>query len=145
MSVIFEEENGGGEAKARVAARKETADKAAKVAKDVGKATAKVAGKVGRKLKEWGGKAYEKSGELVEQGKLEVKLHQIDGRIAALEKHLGKSLYNLWANGRIEDRILLDLMTEKLKELAAENEERDTTKELIENIKYRPEEGGKKD
>ena len=139
-------EAAGGASSADDAARKpsDSGEKFAKVAGQVGKAAGKVAGQVAKTVADWSVKAYEKGGELYEQGKLELKIKSIEGDIGRGEREIGKSLYNLWANGRIEDRLVHDFLGEKLEEMAKWHEEKATTEELLRNMRMQiPEPGDK--
>ncbi len=97
-----------------------------------------VSKKVGKTLSEWGTKVAQKSGELIEQGKLEFKISTIERKIAKANREVGEKLYNLWSQGRVEDRIVLDFLANDLEEIADSKSELSTLKELLENLKYEP-------
>ncbi|MEP0813478.1 MAG: hypothetical protein HRF49_02290 [bacterium] len=120
-------------------------EKAVKVTGQIGVAAGKVAGKVARGISKLSVKVAEKSGELYEQGKLEIRIHGLDRKISEAKREIGDGLYNLWANGRVEDRIVLDLLGKKLEELADIYEERAQANELLENIRRAPPKGEEKD
>lgn len=99
-----------------------------------------VSKKVGKTLSDWGTKVAQKSGELIEQGKLEFKISSIERKISKAHRDAGEKLYNLWSQGRVEDRIILDLVGSDLEEISQFRSELLTLKELLENLKYEPSE-----
>lgn len=101
-----------------------------------------VSKKVGKTLSEWGNKVAQKSGELIEQGKLEYKINTVERKIAKSHREAGEKLYNLWSQGRVEDRIVLDLIGEDLEGISGLASELATLRELLDNVKYQPKEGG---
>ncbi len=94
----------------------------------------KVGTKVGRTLSDWGSKIAEKSVELYEQGKLEIKINSLDRDISTRKRDLGEKLYNLWSQGRVEDRIVNDLLGEILNDLSDVIEEREVHREILTNL-----------
>lgn len=115
-------------------AKDEQQDSAAKMKEQL----VDVSKKVGKTLSEWGTKVAQKSGELIEQGKLEFKISTIERKIAKSNRDVGDKLYNLWSQGRVEDRIVLDFLTSDLEEISSFKAELSTLKELLENLKYEP-------
>lgn len=90
--------------------------------------------KVGKTLSDWGSKIADKSVELYEQGKLEIKINSLDRDISTRKRDLGEKLYNLWSQGRVEDRIVNDLLGEILSDLSDVIEEREVHREILTNL-----------
>jgi hypothetical protein len=95
--------------------------------------------KFGRALKDLGSKVARRSGDLVEEGKLEVEIMTLDKKARELEADLGRKVYNLWSMSRIQDKLILDLLKDEFEVLDEVDEKRHIAKELLTNLRYKPE------
>jgi hypothetical protein len=94
--------------------------------------------KIGRAFSDFGRKFAKESGDVYEQGKQEVRIISLDRKLHDLEADLGRKLYNLWSMGRIRDPLITELLTKELEEIDKYDEEREVAKELLDNIRYKP-------
>ena len=99
--------------------------------------------KFGRALKGFGSKVARKSGDLYEEGRLEVEILTHDKKAHELEADLGRKIFNLWSMNRIQDKLILELLKDEFAALDEVDEKRHIAKELLTNLRYKPEEDGK--
>ncbi len=95
--------------------------------------------KIGRAFSDFGKKFARESSDMLEQGKLEVRIITLDKKLRELEADLGRKLFNLWSMGRIRDEFITEMLSNELNEIDKYDEERAIAKELLDNIRYKPE------
>lgn len=99
--------------------------------------------KIGRAFSDLGKRFAKESSDVYEQGKQEVRIIALDKKLHDLEADLGRKVYNLWSMGRIRDPLITELLTKELEEIDKYDEEREVAKELLDNIRYKPEDDSK--